>query len=455
MAERPLKRRLVTLLDTVGSRFAVALAPVADDAVAPPATEHDGAVGDGDGDGHLVAVGDGDGAQSVCGSIGSGHAVDIRCASARGSRKRGRPRGSTKERIEIMRERDGIDGGDDQRRSRAQICRDAAEACWSRVLAKPQNVEAADAAGSSRDMVVHPMVDQRKLVVVPSYSLESEELAVACVAESQSQLVANDMGCYKENRDIAMSFTAVQSVASCAETSRLARSTITRRRLLMGAFLKIFRRTRIIASFHALYRHFKERCGNVRALHDWEKLKYDEVSMRVSVSEFADSACKSTKEKAIVKLLNCTSTHAVIFEVDGEYVTVVAKGPITIRSIEMNSAESLKASLQRQSSAPSWAREEFETCGRMIIADDHSANRKCDLSVAHDNRNWQLAAKFFCCLHKKHRIAFLHWLVFPHEASGLLHLVLSICFVWLHEIIQRQFNFLHRGPFGLRQRWRR
>ena len=111
----------------------------------------------------------------------------------------------------------------------------------------------------------------------------------------------------------------------------------------------------------------------MRALHDWEKLKYDEVSMRVSVSELADSACKSTKEKAIVKLLNCTSTHAVIFEVDGEYVTVAAKGPTTIRSIEKNSAESLKASLQRQSSTPSWAREEFETCGRMIIADDHSA----------------------------------------------------------------------------------
>ena len=86
----------MTLLDTVGSRVAVALAPVADDAAAPPAREHDGAVGDGDGDGHLVAVGGGDGAQSVCGSIGSGHAVDIGCASARGSRKRGRPRGSTK-----------------------------------------------------------------------------------------------------------------------------------------------------------------------------------------------------------------------------------------------------------------------------------------------------------------------------------------------------------------------
>jgi len=118
--------------------------------------------------------------------------------------------------------------------------------------------------------------------------------------------------------------------------------------------------------------------------------------MRVSVAEFPGEACKSIKEKAIVKLLNCTSTHAAIFEVDGEYVTVVAKSPTTIRSIEKNSAESLKAALQRQSSTPSWAREEFETCGRMIIADDHSANRKCDLSVAHDNREWQLAAKFLC-----------------------------------------------------------
>ena len=394
IAERSPKRRSVTLLETVGSRVAVALAPVADDAAAPPAREHDGAVGDGDGDGHIVAVGDGDGDQSVCGLIGSGHAVDIGCASARGSRKRGRPRGSTKERIEIMRERDGIDGGDDQRRSRAQICRDAAVARWSRVLAKPQNVEAADAAGSSRDMVVHPMVDQSKLVVVPSYSLENEELAAACVAESRSQLVANDMECHKENRDIAMSFTAVQSVESCAETSRLGRSTITRRRRLMGAFLTIFRRARIIASFHALYRHLQEGCGNLQALHYWEKLKYDEVSMRVSVAEFPGEACKSIKEKAIVKLLNCTSTHAAIFEVDGEYVTVVAKSPTTVRSIEKNSAESLKAALQRQSSTPSWAREEFETCGRMIIADDHSANRKCDLSVAHDNREWQLAAKF-------------------------------------------------------------
>ena len=270
-----------------------------------------------------------------------------------------------------------------------------AVARWSRVLAKQQHVEAADAAGSSRDIVVHPMVDQSKLVVVPSRAMENTELAVACVAASD-HLVAKDMECYKDTHGIFMSFSAVCSVKQTAATAKLSQMTITRRRRLMGAFLTIFRRTRIIALLHILHRYFKEHYGNVRALHYWEKLKYDEVSMRVSVAEFPGEACKSIKEKAIVKLLNCTSTHAAIFEVDGEYVTVVAKSPTTVRSIEKNSAESLKAALQRQSSTPSWAREEFETCGRMIIADDHSANRKCDLSVAHDNREWQLAAKFLC-----------------------------------------------------------
>ena len=343
-----------------------------------------------DGDGvQLVGAGDGDGAHGSPSCAGDGD-------GAHGRHKRGRPKGSTKERLEILREHDEIaDDGDNQQWSRARICRDAAVARWSRVLAKQQHVEAADAAGSSRDIVVHPMVDQSKLVVVPSRAMENTELAVACVAASD-HLVAKDMECYKETHGIFMSFSAVCSVRQTAATAKLARMTITRRRRLMGAFLTIFRQTRIIALFHVLHRYFKEHYGNVRALHYWEKLKYDEVSMRVSVAEFPGEACKSIKEKAIVKLLNCTSTHAAIFEVDGEYVTVVAKSPTTVRSIEKNSAESLKAALQRQSSTPSWAREEFETCGRMIIADDHSANRKCDLSVAHDNREWQLAAKFLC-----------------------------------------------------------
>jgi hypothetical protein len=246
------------------------------------------------------------------------------------------------------------------------------------------------------DVAVRAVVDQAKLDVVPYHALENPELAMACTVESQGTLNAKDMVVYKENRDIALSFLSVQSVSACAATSKLARSTVTRRRRLMGAFLTIFRRTRMITSFHTLYCYLKAHHGKVRALHYWEKIKYDEVSMRVSVSEFSDSTAKGIKERAIVKLLNCTVTHAAMFEVDGKCLALISNLPTTVRSIERNSAESLKAALQRQSSTPSWVREEFETCGRMIIADDHSANRKCDLSIAYDNRDWQMSAKFLC-----------------------------------------------------------
>ena len=128
-------------------------------------------VSDGDG-AQLVGAGDGDGAHGSPSCAGDGD-------GAHGRHKRGRPKGSTKERLEILREHDEIaDDGDNQQRSRARMCRDVAVARWSRVLAKQQHVEAADAAGSSRDIVVHPMVDQSKLVVVPSRAMENTELAV-------------------------------------------------------------------------------------------------------------------------------------------------------------------------------------------------------------------------------------------------------------------------------------
>ena len=164
-------------------------------------------------------------------------------------------------------------------------------------------------------------------------------------------------------------------------------------------------------AFRAVHTHLANTHQHVDAIQFIEQAKYDEMSLRVRLSEGKDYSPDAgftgseLKEPALSKLLQIQVAYSALRDIktaDGgcQHIMAVVKGPTTIRAIEKNNAESLKEGLVRQSQVPPWFRDEFRYHTRLITADDHPANNKADLSIAAGRSHYQQLLKYLCYVHK-------------------------------------------------------
>ena len=306
-----------------------------------------------------------------------------------------------------------------------------------------------DAPSSEPASVSYQLVELSADDVKSSAVLELGEKSLQAFHASLAQEPDRGATGYERQLDLFNHMAHMVTKTSAAETANTSRRSVTRKTRLLAAIIILVRRFNNLMSLKTVHSYLCSVAGDeaFEALAFIQKEKFDEVSFFLRVTESTDKGRlggdkdADQKETVIAKLLQVSITYHCVWKVGSEHVHLKLKQPTVMQSIENNTAEAIKAALQRMYGDLSFARSTFKLTGRMPITDEAGAITKCNYAIL-EAMPWLKLAAFVCKLHKKHKAAKTQLEVFRMDRSGLVNLCLSLQYGGAFRKFKRALKFL-------------
>ena len=140
--------------------------------------------------------------------------------------------------------------------------------------------------------------------------------------------------------------------------------------------------------------------GGWSAVHFNLRYKYDELSLKLRVSEGASNACA---DGVTTKLLQVNVEWHCLFRAKDTFIRLVLTLPTTLRRIDRTTATCMKHSLQAQTAVPAEIKSLFGSSCHTSIADSHASNNLADMSLWADLPDMVLST-WICQIHKENSV---------------------------------------------------
>ena len=247
----------------------------------------------------------------------------------------------------------------------------------------------------------------------------------------------------------------VSSLLALASIWGTTNKTISKKNMLIAAIIVIAKRHR----FFSFLNQFVEQAAATRIancpLLFVSKERFDAVQfrMRAEGGESSDScidepikeSAQDIKEGALTKVLQVSVVFSALIRVGNQYHMLQTRGPTTLRAIESDATMFLVEGLRREATIPSWVKDYFKHCMRLVISDDASSNLAADLqmrfrSMEHCTGAITLLLRIVCAVHKEHRVAEVQYNTIGQDARGLLHSTLMAGYQGIMRKMRRCFR---------------
>ena len=271
---------------------------------------------------------------------------------------------------------------------------------------------------------------------------------------------------YKRELDVFNSMVHMVSTKAVAEHLKLDEKTVKRTSRLLSAMCVLSKRGRNLWTAQRVHEHLKSISGGgdkFRALQYLIKDSFDEVSLPVNtlsdvrgVDEKNDKTI-GTRESAITKLVQQTSSTHCLWRVHGQYIRLRLRQPTTLTPIDRTTAECMLGAALRQfpDEEVKWAEQTFWQGGRISVADEHPSNSKMDwaLFALYD---FLKLSQYVCKFHKFSKSGHVALKAFPLDKTGFTHSTLTFKFTgsWiifkeaLKKEIRDTLKFYEHGEHG-------
>ena len=218
------------------------------------------------------------------------------------------------------------------------------------------------------------------------------------------------------------------SVKAIGQSMRIDEKTVRRRMRLMSATMLIGCRVRMMFAISAVDSFLHDKCNDCRRLMWTTKQRYDEMEIRLTLTEAVKALVGKTKEhkdKVRVKLMQVTVVHQALWQAGGKFLSMNATLPTALQPIEKTSGACVKAVVMKQAKCPDWAQKHFKNRTRLSIKDDHRSNHAADRSAFQDDQ-WETLIESICNNHKVQKVAELISRIFRGETAGIMNGTLAL-----------------------------
>ena len=319
---------------------------------------------------------------------------------------------------------------DAPKKTRSEICRDAAKARWAK---KPHDAQPA---------VIVPQPDVQQLrydAIVPFVaSTDSSDGTMVTFSKHFTTALEARLSAIPELKknlkmrvetQIVVQCTKILSTKVLSELLKVDPDTVVRKQRLIAATIVLAKRWRAFTVIGQLNELLKS-MAHSRGLMAMQKIKYDGVSFRLVLDD-ADQAADDVdnpnatkpdiyeeKPSVIAKLLQVTVVYACLWKVGERYLSITTRGPTTVRPLDADSAVCIVDGLTKEAGVPGFFKHAFDDFVRLVAADDAGSNGLADLTIWFLH-NWQHLLKFVCSIHKEHRVCEIQLGTFASDSSGL------------------------------------
>ena len=369
-------------------------------------------------------------------------------------RRRGRPHGSTSLNTDRRKRAAEVRSEAAASMTKSQKCSIKQKEAWARKRAANETA-LRQALQASSQVALREAPAQQQLVPLVSPSSLAVPLsnnAVAQTAFMSETLPAAEPSQVKALTQMISKFCQSITKRSIAKELKIKTKALSRKVRIVAAAMVLFCRNMHLALLKKFHEKLLDTYGadNVVALSFTVKQKYDEMSLRLKVTERRGT----TQPSVVAKLFQVCVWWQAVFMVNGSPLAWQCKLPTTLRCIEKTSARCQRSALIYEAEFPGWAKVTFRFKTRLSIADSHKANDLADEAIWADEPECVLL-KFKCTVHLQHKVAKFVSTPFDMDVRGMLHSTLAFSFAskWsefksnLKQLIRRRLVI---RPFGQR-----
>ena len=314
--------------------------------------------------------------------------------------------------------------------TRSQICSAAAKARWARRRQQLEAPEPETSAVEETTLAVRPVITTD---LVPANAFPGHETSTVLMKFDAP--INPDMR-REEEKYLHKTSGKLISWSALASHLGIHRDTVQRKLRLIAAITVLGARYRALHCVKRLDHFLKVHCGFAKAALHAVSPTYDEVQMKLRVSELRPEDAEALKRIGMdamqTKLMQVNVRCAALWETDKGPLQLLYSLPSLLKPIESTHANVVQHTVLDQSRVDPWIKENFEARARVPGNDDHPSNGLADLHTWASDQEESLI-RFICKQHKGHKIAELSWSVFSGDQSGLLNCTLCHAYPGSHR----------------------